>query len=324
MYRFKYLMFIVFLLGMSPAAAQESNFAIPELISANIDSLIADSVKKAFILNHRPIDSTELNRIELVQTKGFYGNYVSTYLAKVQFYKTNAQALGQFISKRNPPNLEWIFYSFAFLFLFLSLINAVFGSYLKKVFRVFANEGFVYRQAKDQMSQAPIAAFLMNLLFILSGTIFVFFGLGGNRLFTGIERWQLMGLIFVFLVIVYAFKYVFLQFMGWIFNLREPFDGYVFIIFLNNKISGLLMLFASFLMAFVEPGSSFFIFKLSLCLLAIIFLIRFIRGFQVFSKQARLGVFSFFLAVISLEILPSAVMLKFISSSFTFLLGGYL
>ena len=324
MYRFKYLMFIVFLLGMSPAAAQESNFAIPELISANIDSLIADSVKKAFILNHRPVDSTELNRIELVQTKGFYGNYVSTYLAKVQFYKTNAQALGQFISKRNPPNLEWIFYSFAFLFLFLSLINAVFGSYLKKVFRVFANEGFVYRQAKDQMSQAPIAAFLMNLLFILSGTIFVFFGLGGNRLFTGIERWQLMGLIFVFLVIVYAFKYVFLQFMGWIFNLREPFDGYVFIIFLNNKISGLLMLFASFLMAFVEPGSSFFIFKLSLCLLGIIFLIRFIRGFQVFSKQARLGVFNFFLAVISLEILPSAVMLKFIARSFTFVLGGYL
>ncbi len=324
MYRFKHLMIILFLLGMSPASAQESNFAVPELVSANIDSLIADSVRKAFILKHRPIDSAEFNRIELGQAKGLYGNYVSKYIAKAGFYKTNAQAFRKFLAKRNPPRLEWIFYSFSLLFLFFSLINAVFRSYLQKVFRVFANQGFVYRQAKDQMTQAPFAAFLMNLLFILSGTIFIFFGLGGNRLFTGVERWQSMGLIVVVLVIVYATKYLFLQFMGWVFNLRESFDGYVFIVFLNNKISGILMLFASFLMAFAEPGSSFLIFKLSLFLLGIIFLIRFIRGFQVFSKQARLGIFNFLLAVISLEILPSAVLLKFTSRTFAFLMGDYL
>jgi len=324
MYRFKHLAFILFLLGMSPAYAQEANFAVPELVFENIDSLIADSLKKAFILNHRPIDAAEFNSIDLGQEKGFYGSYVSKYIAKVEFYKANAIASKQFISKRYPPNLDWIFYSFALLFLFLSLVNAFFGNYLQKVFRVFANEGFVYRQAKDQMTQAPLAAFLMNILFVLSGTIFVFFGLGADRLFTGIERWQSMGLILGLLVVVYISKYVFLQFMGWVFNLREPFEGYVFIVFLNNKISGILMLFASSMMAFTEPGSSLFIFKLSLFLLGIIFLIRYIRGFQVFSKQARLGVFNFLLAVISLEILPSAVLLKFISRSFSFLLGGYL
>jgi hypothetical protein len=217
-----------------------------------------------------------------------------------------------------------MFYSFAFLFLFLSLINAFFGGYIQKMFRVFANEGFVYRQTKDQMTQAPLAAFLMNLLFMLSGTFFVFFGLGANLVLTGVHRWQSMGFIFAFLVLIYAAKYVLLQFLGWVFNLREPFDAYVFIVSLNNKVSGMLMLFASFLMAFVQPDARFLIFKLSLSLVAIIFLIRFVRGFQVFSKQARLGVFSFFLAVISLEILPSAVMLKFISTSFSFLLGGYL
>lgn len=324
MYRFKQFMFILFLLGMSPASAQEPDFAFPELISANIDSLIADSVKKAFILNHRPIDSVELNRIELSQSKGFYGNYLSSYISKVQFYKVNGQASKQFISKRNPPQLEWMFYSFAFLFLFLSSINAFFGGYIQKVFRVFANEGFVYRQTKDQMTQAPLAAFLMNLLFMLSGTFFVFFGLGANLVFTGVHRWQSMGLIFAFLVLIYAAKYVLLQFLGWVFNLKEPFDAYIFIVSLNNKVSGMLMLFASFLMAFAQPDTKYLIFNLSLSLVAIVFLIRFIRGFQVFSKQARLGVFSFLLAVISLEILPSAVMLKFISSSFTFLLGGYL
>ncbi len=323
MHRFKHLMLILFLLGMSPASAQESNFAVPELVSANVDSLIADSIRKAFILNHRPVNAVELNSIELAQVKGVYGSYVSTYMAKVEFYKANATAAQQFISKRNPSRLEWMFYSFALLFLFLAVINAFYGSYLQKVFRVFANEGFVYRQAKDQMIQAPVAALLMNLLFVLSGTLFVFLGLGANRLFAGIERWQSMGLILFVLVIVYTSKYLILRFMGWVFNLREPFEGYVFIVFLNNKIAGILMLFASSMMAFSEPGSSFLIFKLSLSLLGIIFLIRYIRGFLVFSKQARLSIFNFLLAVISLEILPSAVALKFISRNFEFFLGGY-
>jgi hypothetical protein len=37
-----------------------------------------------------------------------------------------------------------------------------------------------------------------------------------------------------------------------------------------------------------------------------------------------LGVFNFLLAVISLEILPSAVVLKFTSRTFEVLMGGYL
>jgi hypothetical protein len=36
-----------------------------------------------------------------------------------------------------------------------------------------------------------------------------------------------------------------------------------------------------------------------------------------------LSIFNFLLAVISLEILPSAVALKFISRNFEFFLGGY-
>jgi hypothetical protein len=131
-----------------------------------------------------------------------------------------------------------------------------------------------------------------------------------------------MGLILFFLIVVYAFKYVFLEFMGWLFNLKEPFENYIFIVFLNNKVSGIFMLFASLFMAFSEPESSQLIFRSSLYLLIVVTLIRFIRGFRVFSKQARLGFFNFSLAVISLEILPSAVMLKFISSSIELLSGG--
>jgi hypothetical protein len=36
-----------------------------------------------------------------------------------------------------------------------------------------------------------------------------------------------------------------------------------------------------------------------------------------------MGIFNFLLAIISLEILPSAVVLKFIAKNFDFLMGGY-
>jgi|GEM_PF-375027 len=322
MYRFKQLMVILLLFCMSPAAAQESTFTVPEPIFVNIDSLIADSVKKAFILNHRPIDSAELNSIEIIKSKCFYGRYVSNYVQKNGFYKAMVVSSRPYISKRNPPKMEWIFYSFYLLFLFLALINSFFSSYLKNVFRVFLNEGFIYRQAKDQMAQSPFASFVMNLLFVLSATFYIYFGAGGKNIFIGIDRWLTMTYILLLLVVVYILKYIFFELIGWIFKMKESFESYIFIVFLNNKISGILMLTTSFIMAFSDSSSIPFVFNLSLCFLAIIILIRFFRGFQVFSKQAHLGFFNFLFLIVSLEILPSAIILKFISASFDLTWGA--
>lgn len=315
---------IFFMLGISSVAAQNTSFPDTETLSDNVDSLIADSIRKAFILNHRPVSDVELNGIRLVQVDGFYGRYVTAYVQGSPYYKLSAPVNRQFISKRSLPHLEWMFYGFSVMFLFLGLINAYFSNYLKKLFRVFANQGFVYRQTKDQMIQAPFAAFLLNILFLLSGTLFIYFGLGGNNLFTGVDRWRLMLLVFSFLVVVYAFKFLFLQFLGWVFNQEETLENYVFIVFLNNKISGITMLLASFFMAFSESEIGSLVFRSSLYLLAALMLIRFVRGFQVFSKQARLGFFSFVLAIISLELLPTAVMVKFISTGIQLVIGDLL
>ncbi len=316
--------FILSMLGVLPAFAQDASFSDVAPMSENIDSLIADSIRKAFILNHRPLSSTELNGIALDRVSGFYGSYATKYMQKQNFYDVNAPAMPQFISKRNTPHLEWMFYCFALLFLFLGLINAFFSNYLKKLFRVFINEGFVYRQAKDQMTQAPVAAFLLNFLFVLSGTVFIYFGLNISDFFSGMDRWQLMLMIFSFLLLVYVFKYIFLKCMGWVFNQGETLENYVFIVFLNNKISGMVMLLASFMMAFSEHAIGMLVFKSSLYVLAALMLIRFIRGFLVFSKQAKMDFFGFLIAVLGLELLPTAVMVKFISSGIQLAADGLL
>lgn len=323
MQRLLFLIMNISMLGILSAAAQELPIPVTETLSDNVDSLIADSVRKAFILNHRPLTLAEINGIGLKQGTGFYGAFVADYMGK-EFYRVIRPANRQFVSKRNIPRLEWIFYCFSLLFLVFGLVNLFFNAYLKKLFRVFAHEGFVYRQAKDQMGQSSFAALSLNILFLLTGTVFVFFGLGGNNLFTGMDRWQLMLLVFSFFLLVYVFKYLFLKFLGWVLNQKESFENYIFVVFLNNKLSGMLMLLASFMMAFSEKGVSLLVFKTTLYLLGALVFTRLFRGFQVFSKQSKIGFFSFSLAVFALEVLPTAVMLKFVSDGIRLVIDGFI
>jgi hypothetical protein len=156
---------------------------------------------------------------------------------------------------------------------------------------------------------------LLNILFVLAGSFFLFFGLGSNYVLIGMDRWQVMIFMFTILSGVYFFKYFFLQFLGWIFKQHDAFEQYSFIVFLNNKILGILMLVASFIMAFSEEGSYKNIFTVVIYLISILFGLRLINAFRIFIAQTKAGFFNILLAFISLELLPTAMLLKFASQS---------
>ena len=132
---------------------------------------------------------------------------------------------------------------------------------------------------------------------------------------TGMDRWQVMIFIFIILSFVYFFKYFFLQFLGWIFKQHDAFEQYSFIVFLNNKILGVLLLVASFIMAFSDEGSYKAIFTIGIYLISILFGLRLINAFRIFIAQTKAGFFNILLAYISLELLPTAMLLKFASQS---------
>jgi hypothetical protein len=84
------------------------------------------------------------------------------------------------------------------------------------------------------------------------------------------------------------------------------------------------MLVASFLMAFSSAEGYSTVFKAVLYIIAILFGVRLINAFQIFTRQARAGLFNILLAFISLEVLPTAILLKFISSGIFLLTDGLL
>lgn len=293
------------------AAAQEGTaqeFA-PEVISENVDSLIRDSLLKEYILSHRSLVPEEINRFSLQQKEGLYGNWVSHYLDKAgmnrKFFSTTPDQ-----PRKKKAGREWIFYSFAFLFLVLGLLNRLFNGYLKKLSRAYLNDGFVLKQTREQLIQLPQASLLFNLFFVLSASLFIYFGLGSNTV-TGPERWSLIAWAVLFLIVIYTFKFLFLRFLGWVFSLKEAFENYIFIVFVNNKLMGILFLVSSFIMAFSDQRAVDTVFRLTLYATGIFILFRCFKGFRIFSRKADEGMLILLLAFISLELLPAALLIKF-------------
>lgn len=302
---------------------QETGFQEPELLSENVDSLIQDSLRKAYILSHRPLTEREWSLFTLKVDKGFYGEFVGNYLYGSPYFKLRLAADIQPLSYRIRLNREWIFYSFALLFLYLGCINTYFRGYIQQLFRSYFSDGFVFKQTREQMSQSSLASFLCNVFFLLTASLFVYLGMDPDHQ-QGNDRWGLLAMVFAFLSIVYLFKVAFLRLTGWVFNMREAFYHYGFVVFVSNKVAGFLLLVSTFFMTFLAQKIGQDIFFSTLYLLGFMLLFRAVKAYAVFSRHMQTGVFGFTMAFISLEVIPTAVLIKWGSSEMGILFANFL
>jgi hypothetical protein len=307
--------------GITPVVAHYQVIDYP-VVEINIDSIIQDSLRKAFILNHRPLSEKELTSVVIKKESSAYGSYVKYYMENIGWYSLKIPQGSLYSPKRVRPNLDWIFYSFLFLFLFTAVLSRYSNGLLRRLWKIYVNDGFIHRQSKDQLSQQPVVSVALNVLFIFSAGLFVFFGLGWNQEFSGNMRWLILLASFVAIGLVYLFKHILFTILGWAFGQEEAFGDYLFVVFLNNKLWGLVFLFSSFVMAFSDTSTSNLTFRLTLFFAAIMLLYRMIRGYQVFSRQSRIGLFTLLLAFIALELIPSAVFVKFLSKTIDLYLTG--
>ena len=293
-------------------------------VEINIDSLIQDSLSKAYIFSHKPLTEKERTTLVLEKANSAYGLYTNYYLYNVRWYSLKIPTQAVYSPKRIRPNVEWIFYVYVFLFLFTAVLGKYSNGLLRKIWKVFINDGFIFRQTREQMIQQPFVSIFLNLLFVFSAALFLFFGLGWDHDFTGAYRWYILVSTFASVALVYVFKLIFMRTMGWAFGQEEAFDNYLFVVFLSTKLVGLILLFSSFFMAFSNNAASVFVFKSTLVVLFLMLIYRMLRGYQVFLRQTRIGLFSLILAFLSLELIPSAVVVKFLSKTIDLLIVGML
>jgi len=226
----------------------------------------------------------------------------STYNLKALSESYNQQT-------RSYSNEDLLFYILIFLMLFLSVFKLIYQKYFTNLARVFLNTTLRQSQLVDQLLIAKLQSLIMNIFFFISAGIYVFLLLKhiGKA---GLNDWSTMLICIAFVTCLYVFKYINVIFFGWLTGFKNEAENYLFIVFLINKIAGIILIPFLFIISFAKESIVKPSIILSVLLILILLIIRYLRAFGVLKTQLRVSRFHFFIYVIAIEIIPILLICK--------------
>lgn len=213
-----------------------------------------------------------------------------------------------------PRNRDFLLALFSIAF--IALFRFVHPAYFRNLFRAFRNATLSSRQLKDQLQQDYRPGILMNLFFCFSAALFTVQVIRYFGYFSGPRHDDfsvILGISTLAAAVIYSARYVFLKLAGWLFQIPEMTDNYAFHIFLLNKITGIILIPFTIVLAFGSGAwvqVSLLIAFITLCFLVIY---RYVRSRKLFQYFLRFSKFHFFLYLCASEILPIAILIKLLS-----------
>lgn len=205
-----------------------------------------------------------------------------------------------------------IFYVILGVLLFLAILHVVFTKYFRDLFRAFVNPTLSQRQLREQLSQMPFPSFLLNVFFCISAGLYLFLLLLHYHYFV-VSRPLVLIPVFAGLVMaVYSFKYLFLRFAGWLFGYREMAAGYAFTLYMVNKVLGIALLPFILMLAFSPAVVAGVALTVSLILIILLFIYRYIRIYGMARNQIFFQKFHFFVYLCAFEIAPILIVGKLV------------
>lgn len=223
------------------------------------------------------------------------------------------------INFREPSGKEKLFYLIAGLLLLLALIRIAFPRYLNNLFIYFFRTSLRQKQTRDQLLQEQISSLLMNLMFFMITATFITLAVQYFKWFTG-DFWRLWLGSVIFLMLLYLGKFLFLRFAGWVFNSREAAGSYLFIVFMMNKMLGVLLIPVLLLVAFSTQDLVQAAFTVGWLLILLVFVYRYLVSFALFRNKIALNAFHFFIYLMAVEIIPLLLIYKLVMKN----LAGFL
>lgn len=254
---------------------------------------------------------------------GFAGQHFDTYRS-FSAYLTTHNALFHSTGAPRPDIAEIregageastntvLFYAIAGVVLFLGIVRVAFTKYFSDLFRAFFNPTLSQRQLRDQLSQTPFPALLLNIYFTLSAGLYVFLILRHFHYITVRQPLVLIPVFMGLIMIVYLAKYAFLRCTGWLFNYPEVTTGYVFTLYMVNKVLGVALLPFILVLAFSAPEIASVALSVSVILIVLLFIYRYIRAYALVKNQIFFSKFQFFVYLCGFEIAPVLIIGKLV------------
>lgn len=217
---------------------------------------------------------------------------------------------------RAAKNVTWDFYFLLGMVLFLGVIRLVNPKYLQELWQIYFSVGMNARAVKDKIESATLSNLLMNFFFSLSLGTYLFyliksFAATNNRVL--ISPLGLLALV-AGVVIIYSVKYLVIRFSGWAFDIENLMEHYLFNVFLVNKLLAIGLLPFIVILAFPNPAWTEPAILLSLIVAISAFVTRYVRSWKVLQSFFQFSKFHFFTYLCASEILPLAVLMKFLFS----------
>ncbi|UYQ93040.1 DUF4271 domain-containing protein [Chitinophaga horti] len=211
---------------------------------------------------------------------------------------------------REAPDEDWLVYTVAGVLLLLGIIRAAYVKYFSDLFRAFFNPTLSQRQLKDQLSQSPFPNFLLNVFFVISLGLYLYLLMKRLDYLKNENAWILIPALIVLVAVIYFVKYVVLRFCGWLFGNAELIDAYVFVLYLINKILGILLAPFLVLLAFGKPDLAMAMLYISLFCIVLLIVYRYIRSYSLVKQYLSFSRLHFFLYLCAFEVVPVLIITK--------------
>ena len=98
--------------------------------------------------------------------------------------------------------------------------------------------------------------------------------------------------------------------MGWISDVQESTNSYIFAIFLVNKITGIFLVPIIILLAFVNRQWLPAILNVSFMIVGLLFLSRYVKSYGAIEKKIPLNPLHFIIYIAGAEIIPLFILYK--------------
>ena len=226
------------------------------------------------------------------------------------YFNFSAKAITRTEVRRVNQNNDLIFYVLLGLFFYFGLIKMVFSRYVDNLFAIFLRITLRQQQLREQLLQAPFASLLLNILFVFTGGLYSSLLLDFYQVKVIENFWVQTFWCVLLLILIYSGKQIVLKSAGWIFNISKATDTYIFIVFLVNKMLGILLLPFLVLIVFEpNPAKQVFV-TLSLIFIVLLITYRFIFSFRPLQNEIRWGLLQFFIYLCAFEIAPLILIYK--------------
>lgn len=225
----------------------------------------------------------------------------------------DAAATPQFhvIEIRNWRNgKEVFFYAMCVLLLILGIFKTFYSHYFSTLFSVYFNTSLRQTQLSEQLLQARLPSFILNIYFILMAGIFIWLLFLNAHTTAPASPFLLLQLCLIAVAAIYLIKFCFLKFIGWLSGIYDVTNHYIFIIFLVNKLLAIVLIPFVILIAFGNKEWMNIYITLALLCVGALIMSRYIKSYGLLRQRFPMTPFHFLLFFLGAELIPLLIMYK--------------